>query len=338
MIKLLIYGSGEIYQILKRIIIWENVRLEAFVDSWKFGSKIGGVDVISPHSIALRDYDYILCASDYEYEMRKTLKMLGIPDEKIISGKLDYRNILDHKDVFDVSHFLAYQNQLIAKSANTLIERNRFCDIKQEIDWLEEKISITGDGAWAVGYDYLSALCKILQIMKPQNILEMGLGQSSKVILSYQKNSGCKYKIIEQDEEWLDFFISDYGSIANGTEIFIRPIKQMFYETYDAAINCYSDISDIVAAETYDVISIDGPWGSEGISRIDILPYIPQCLKKSWCILIDDYERDGEKNLVCELEKKLQNSVVHYCKKVYGKDRQLCLLTSDDNRFMCSLF
>ncbi len=75
----------------------------------------------------------------------------------------------------------------------------------------------------------------------------------------------------------------------------------MLCEKYDANVNCYSDISDIVANETYDVISIDGPWGSEGIFRVDILPYIPKCLKKSWCILIDDYERDGEKNLVCEL-------------------------------------
>lgn len=338
MIKLLIYGSGEIYQIFKRIINWENVQLRAFVDSWKFCGKIEGVDVISPYNIVTQEYDYILCASDFENEMRKTLNGLGISDEKIISGKLDYRNILDHKELFDVSHFLAYQNHLIAKSVNTLIERNRFCDIRRGMEWLEEKISITGDGAWAVGYDYLSTLCKILQIMKPQNILEMGLGQSSKVILSYQRNNGCKYKIIEQDEEWLDFFIRDNGSISNDAEIFIRPIKQMLCVKYDANVNCYSDISDIVANETYDVISIDGPWGSEGISRVDILPYIPKCLKKSWCILIDDYERDGEKNLVCELENKLQDNKLHYCKKIYGKDRQLCLIASADNRFMCSLF
>ncbi len=173
------------------------MQLRAFVDSWKFGDKIEGVGVISPYNIVTQEYDYILCASDFENEMRKTLNGLGISDEKIISGKLDYRNILDHKELFDVSHFLAYQNHLIAKSMNTLIERNRFCDIRRGMEWLEEKISITGDGAWAVGYDYLSTLCKILQIMNPQNILEMGLGQSSKVILSYQRNNGCKYKIIE---------------------------------------------------------------------------------------------------------------------------------------------
>lgn len=51
MIKLLIYGSGEIYQIFKRIINWENVQLRAFVDSWKFCGKIEGVDVISPYNM-----------------------------------------------------------------------------------------------------------------------------------------------------------------------------------------------------------------------------------------------------------------------------------------------
>lgn len=45
MIKLLIYGIGETYQKLRRIIKWENVQLLAFVDSYKFRDKTweGGV-------------------------------------------------------------------------------------------------------------------------------------------------------------------------------------------------------------------------------------------------------------------------------------------------------
>ncbi len=339
MIKLLIYGIGETYQKLRRIIKWENVQLLAFVDSYKFRDKTwGGGKVIPPDNIVAWEFDYILCASDYENEMRRTLKELHIPDEKIISGKLNYENIMEHKYLFDISHFLAYQNQTIEKSVNVLMERNRFCDIRQGLEWLDETISITGDGAWAVGYDYLSVLCKILQIMEPQNILEMGLGQSSKVIIGYQKSSGCNYKVIEQDENWYNFFRKDNLSMSNDIEIFIRPVKQIFNEKYGVNINCYSDISDIVADDTYDLISIDGPWGSDGISRTDILPYIPQCLKKSWAVLLDDYERDGEKNLIYELETILKNCKIHYRKKIYGKYRQLCLLTSDDNQFLCSLF
>ena len=41
MIKLLIYGIGETYQKLRRIIKWENVQLLAFVDSYKFRDKLG---------------------------------------------------------------------------------------------------------------------------------------------------------------------------------------------------------------------------------------------------------------------------------------------------------
>ena len=74
--------------------------------------------MISPQSIVSWEYDYILCASDYENEMRRTLKELHIPDEKIISGKLNYENIMEHKYLFDISHFLAYQNQTIEKSWN----------------------------------------------------------------------------------------------------------------------------------------------------------------------------------------------------------------------------
>lgn len=341
MIKLLVYGRGETYQILKRMINWENVQLEAFIDSYapENECKQGDIKIIPLSKIKAYEFDYILCASsDYEDEMRRVLKKLQVSGEKIVPGKLDYKNILENSFLFDISHVLTYQNYRIEKSNNLLIERNRFCDIRKGISWLDEKVSIIGDGDWAVGYDYLSVLCKVIQTIKPKNILEMGLGQSSKVIMNYQKNNTCKYKIIEQDAKWYEFFKKENGTIPEGIEIFIRPIKQVFNETYGVDVNYYSDISDIIADERYDVISIDGPWGSDGISRMDMLPYIPACLKKSWCIMIDDYERDGEKNMIWELENILQQNMVRYCKKIYGKYRQLCLLTSEDNKYLCSLF
>lgn len=271
--------------------------------------------------------------------MRKELEKYGIPPEKIISGKLDYNNFLENSFLFSTSNILLFQNQNIEKEMSILVERNQFCDIRHGIDWLDENMSIIGDGDWAVGYSYLSVLCKILQIKMPSNILEMGLGQSSKVLMSYQKYSGCDYRIIEQDEEWYRFFKKDTGSLLDHAQVFIKPVKQVYNEKYGTNVNCYSDIGDVIEkSNTFDLISIDGPWGSDGISRIDILPYIPQCLKKSWCILVDDYERIGEKNMIVELEEILQKSSTVYCKKIYGKYRQLCLFASSDNKFFCSMF
>lgn len=54
--------------------------------------------------------------------------------------------------------------------------------------------------------------------------------------------------------------------------------------------------------------------------------------------MLDDYEREGEKNMIYELENILKKRNFKYHKKVYGKYRQFCLLTSEKNKFLCSLF
>jgi hypothetical protein len=342
-IRLLIYGKGDIYHTIKKLIDWERVSRVAFVDSYASENRTESIDgeeveVIPPSQIMYREYDYILCASIYEDEMRRTLKKLQIPEEKIISGKLEWENMLEHSFLFNLSHVSIYQNGNIEKAVNTVRERNRFCDIRRGAAWIDEKLSVTGDGAWAVSYDYLSVLCRVLQIMTPEHILEMGLGQSSKMIMSYQRHSGCSYKVIEQDVEWYNLFKKENKSLCDQAQVFVKPVKQVYHETYGVNVTVYGDISDVIADEAYDVIFIDGPWGSDGISRVDILPYIPRHLKKSWCIIVDDYGRDGEKNMIYELEHILKNSGIHYLRKVYGKYHQFCLLTSEDNRFLCSLF
>ena len=42
--------------------------------------------------------------------------------------------------------------------------------------------------------------------------------------------------------------------------------------------------------------------------------------------------------MVYELEKILKEHTIRYRKKAYGTYHQLCLLTSEDNPFLCSLF
>ena len=264
MIKLLIYGRGTEYKKIKRLIDWKNVVLEAFVDSYVLGNEIEytdeGVKIIHPSKIADLEYDYILCASIYEDDMRATLKQMDIPDNKILSGKLDWETLLDNSFLFDLSRVIIYQNGEIEKVSNQIKERNRFYDIRRGMSWVDENLSIIGDDAWAVSYDYLSALCRVLQIMTPQSVLEMGLGQSSKIIMSYTKHHGCNLKIIEQDREWYNTFIKENGYQDDKVQVFIKPINKVYNEKYDVSVTCYADISDVIANEKYDVISIDGPW------------------------------------------------------------------------------
>lgn len=273
--------------------------------------------------------------------MRENLNRLQIVEEKIVSGKMDLKNLLKYPDIFDVYKIIAYQNhkiimetQINLKEIQRINSRNQFYDLARGIDWMHN-LSITA-GGWAVGYHYMYVMLRILLNKKPNMILEMGLGQSSKILATYQKSTKCHYDVIEQDEGWYQFFKSEFN-LSEDINVYIRPVEQVYNAKYEVRVNIYADFNSIISDKKYELISIDGPWGSEMLSRIDILSNIPQCLEKSFCIMLDDYERDGEKNMIFELENLLQNNQIEYHKAVYRGDKEFCLITSKDNHYLCSL-
>lgn len=57
-------------------------------------------------------------------------------------------------------------------------------------EWLKDQS--VSPGRWAVGYNYLYILYRILNDVKPTNILELGLGQSTKLMAQYAAFYGRK--------------------------------------------------------------------------------------------------------------------------------------------------
>lgn len=87
------------------------------------------------------------------------------------------------------------------------------------------------------------------------------------------------------------------------------------------------------------MISIDAPFGSPCYiyARADILELLPQCLKKSFVIILDDYNRTGEQNTVKLLKEKLDDEKIMYCEGVYSGNKDIFVITSMDYKFLVSL-
>ena len=82
---------------------------------------------------------------------------------------------------------------------------------------------------------------------------------------------------------------------------------------------------------------IDAPKGGEGYSRMDVLKIIPQCLPESFTIMLDDYERNGEQNTIKEVLKVLDTHNIKYVTGVHSGEKDVIVITSEDNKFFCSL-
>ena len=217
-----------------------------------------------------------------------------------------------------------------------LIFAKTWDDTKRGIGWIEGLPGIS-PGRWAVGYNYLYAMSRVLNEKEPKCVLDIGLGISSTLISQYFKGNNDKegiHDIIEHDAKWIEFYskkheLSDLSAIHT-VECIEKELRGVKY-------NAYKDISAVVKGKKYDVISIDGPLGSDKYSRRDIIEFVPTILNESFVIMMDDSQRDGEQATIMEIEEKLKQSEIEFCEGVYPGKTYCTLITSADNKFLCSM-
>lgn len=212
-------------------------------------------------------------------------------------------------------------------------------EVSQGIDWLKDEQLMLFPGRWAIGYNTMYILARSLNAVKPHCVLELGLGNSTKIITAYLKKMDpehVKHIIVEHDEDWVKFYKKE-NVLLDISKICICPMHKHKYKSV-TDIWGYADFRTCVSGNKYNLILIDGPYGSDAkFSRIDILDVVPEVLGDSFVIIVDDYERAGEKNMVKELENLLQKNSISYRKGIYPGEKECCVIASEGNAFLTSL-
>ena len=165
-------------------------------------------------------------------------------------------------------------------------------DTIRDKEWLKN-LSVS-PSKWAGNYSFLYILVRILSEYKPKSIIELGLGESSKIVSSFLTNelqsSTCL--IIEHDLGWKEAFRLRFELGAN-SKVLHLPIKSKIIKGFQ--VNCYHNIEEKVDG-IYDLYIIDGPFGSLRYSRYDICLLAERLSRNDeFIIVIDDYNRIGEK-------------------------------------------
>lgn len=219
---------------------------------------------------------------------------------------------------------------------------NIFHDTIRGSRWLCEQPFSPGRAA--IGYPTLYALYRILDEYQPKNILEMGLGQSTKMIGSYikwkdSKNEACHHYIVEHDRSWIEFFKNMF-QLSCSTEVVHLDLKRVELDDIEGKpteVNMYSGFRERFQNQKYDLVFIDGPFGSPVYSRIDIIDLLPECLADSFIIMLDDSERPGEQNTLKMILNLLEESGIEYAFNYYGGEKASAIITSQDLHFLCTM-
>lgn len=185
--------------------------------------------------------------------------------------------------------------------------------------WLVDKTF--APGRWAVGYPYLYVMYRVLNEARPKKILELGLGQSTRMIGQYAAAySEVEHIVVEHDLEWISFFENDFH-LSNHSRI-VQLEREMVAYKETAAVRVFSDFKERFVGQKFDFISIDAPFGGDmkQYARIDVLSMLPDCLSDDFVIMLDDCERSGEPHTLAEMERVLQENEIKYkCGRYSGK-------------------
>jgi hypothetical protein len=192
--------------------------------------------------------------------------------------------------------------QRAIQGIQTILNMQLFRSVIEDSAWLKYR-SFT-PGGWAMDNAALYTLFRILNDVKPKRILEFGLGQSSKMVHQYAAFSeNAAALTIEHNNNWIQFFCNE---IPKDVIITVKQFDTEIIEFNGFKTLSYKNINNITGDE-YDLIIVDGPFGSRHYSRPQIIDIVKNGLPEQFCIFIDDAERNGEKETIGVLCKILQN-------------------------------
>lgn len=220
-----------------------------------------------------------------------------------------------------------------------LLWARKWDDTKKNIEWIEGLPGISPVG-YAVGYNYLYLMTRILDEMQPQSVLDIGLGISSTLFsqyFNYYRFKNGKHIIIEHDKQWIRFYSLKHN-LSNFSKVVLLDCVKRNFDSCE--YNVYKDFGVLLKDKKFSVISIDGPNAGDKPykhSRRDVLEILPDALEESFVIVMDDYNRKGEKATIAEIEEVLKKNNIVYFKGIYPGVTDCCVLTSADNKFFCTM-
>ncbi len=237
--------------------------------------------------------------------------------------------VKENNNILDKNYLELVRNN---KIQSEILMAQKFNNTIVDSKWLQYKSF--SPGGWAVDYSFLYTLYRVLNDKKYLQILEFGLGQSSKMIHQYADFfKGVNALTVEHDENWVNFFLA---SIEGQYEMKIKicNIEKVIYKNCETL--SYKNIQQEITNK-YNLIIVDAPFGSYNYSRSQIIELIPKVLCDDFTIIIDDYDRNGEKETVQEIISKLNDNKIEFIMTKYGFVKEHILIGSANNNFLTTL-
>lgn len=275
--------------------------------------------------------------------IHEQLSKIATNEAALVAGSDSVRQELSDlsSSIADISKRMKQDRELAYRSEGFIRESVWAATFRQVIstpgEWLKD--TSFAPGRWAVGFPYLYMLYRTLNEMRPTSILELGLGQSTKMIGQYAAHyENVSHRVVEHDTKWVEFWKHSNPDISN-TQIEMLDLTMVKHPVATHEVRCYAGFKEALGDRKYDLISIDAPFGYDmtDIARIDALSLVPDQLTGSFAIIIDDYNRTGEQGMAKLLGAKLEQAGIPHQQGIYRGEKNTAIIASSDLAFLCSM-
>ena len=221
------------------------------------------------------------------------------------------------------------QNNYLAE----ILYGQKFSIFLSNSEWIHNKNICFG--SWSAGSPFFYILVRILEKGNFNSILELGMGESSKLITQIVRHRELeKIIIVENDLQWYNFFKEDLLMVK--TEILL--LERIKKSVFGHEVSYYDNLSVHLSGKKFGLVVVDGPQGSERFSRYQIVELIKNdLLNDDFIVIIDDAHRAGEKETIQATLAELDSQGRKYFTGRYSGLKDTFVICSESNYYFANL-
>ncbi len=166
---------------------------------------------------------------------------------------------------------------------------------------------------WAANYSFIYLLFRILDKIEPRNILEFGLGQTTKLTTQYivYKSPEAYLNVCEHSLDWIKIYQPE---LPKHEHIRINHLELEYFEYRRKKNDKYAGLLELLGDQKFDLIIVDGPvGGGKNLPRSNVVDLIcHENLSEDFVIIFDDAGRAGEKNTIRRTQAALRKKAIAF--------------------------
>ena len=171
---------------------------------------------------------------------------------------------------------------------------------RSELEGLDLRV-----GNWAMGPAGMSILLDTLNLVKNPKVLELGLGESTKLLLQIPGLES--HLVIDHYESWVRYWTAQQKMRG-------KPLPKIeMYPMQRSKRHSQYDFGTNRIGKEFNIFVVDGPFGAANLSRRNILDIANDwTVDQEFVVIIDDVHRVGELQTYASLKVQLDAKGIRY--------------------------